>query len=206
MDVSFLGSSYDLRAVYPTAIDEDWYYALGRAFARRFAPARAAVGWDARVSSPSLSSAYMRGLSDEGVEVVSLGLVATDMCHWSSVHYPDIDLAAMVTASHNPGKYNGLKACLKGGVPVNLKDHGPALRELMASLPETDATMKRGSIEHRDILPAWVEHAVAFAAGEHALRPLRIVADAGSGVAGVFLPAVAARLGLSLDPLYFESD
>jgi phosphomannomutase len=205
MDVSFIGSSYDVRAVYPTDIDEDWFRAFGRAVARHFAASRVSVGWDARVSSPSLSAALIDGLLSQGADVVSLGLVATDMCHWSSVRYSDVDLAIMVTASHNPGRYNGVKICRQGGVPVNHKEHAAELKGLMLSLPE-GTSASRGTLESRDILADWIEHAASFAQGNTPLRPLRIVADAGNGVAGVFLPAIAEHLGLDVEPMYFEPD
>ncbi len=105
----------------------------------------------------------MRGFAAEGVNVVSLGLVSTDMCHWSSVRFDDIDLAVMVTASHNPGRYNGVKVCEKGGVPFNFKTHSPAIRSIMSDLPELLGGQS-GTIEFRSILEDWIGHVSAFAA------------------------------------------
>lgn len=204
MNFGIIGSSYDIRGIYGTDINEDFYFRFARAFSVRFDPKTVAVGRDSRLSSPTLTEALIRGFTRSGVHVVDLGICSTDMVSFAAGAYQEIDAAIMVTASHNPKEYNGLKTCMSGAVPVNMKSEGPAIRNLMETndFPEISTEGKR---EERNIVDDWVKHVVSFVSPS-AIKPITVVADAGNGVAGCFMKELSKALGIRLVPMYFEFD
>src|SRR5437763_7937442 len=109
--------AYDVRGMYPGEIDEDGAYAIGRAYVQQFEPRRVAVGRDMRLSSPGIGAAVVAGASDEGAEVLDLGLVGTEMVYFA-VGSLGLDGGVMVTASHNPKEYTGMKIVRRGALPV----------------------------------------------------------------------------------------
>ena len=109
--------AYDIRGIYPVELDEDGAYAIGRAYVQQFEPRRIAVGRDMRLSSPEIAAAVMRGAADEGAEVLDLGLVGTEMVYFA-VGELELDGGVMVTASHNPKEYTGMKIVRRGALPV----------------------------------------------------------------------------------------
>jgi phosphomannomutase len=203
MDLSLLSKSYDLRGIAGSELTETDYRNLGKAFARIVEGETFALGRDARVSSPAFSRAFAEGVSSQGKNVADVGVCSTDMLQFSTVRYPEIDAGFMITASHNPKEYNGLKSCLKDAVPVNLKEWAPRVMEAIGK-PLPDAPVP-GSIFDFDIVADWAEHVASFAGGAD-FSGLKVVADAGNGTAGVFMQAVADRLGFELVPFFFEPD
>lgn len=129
MNSSIIGSSYDIRGIYPTELDEDMAYRFGNTLVRVFGFQKTAVGYDARLSGPSLRDALIRGITDAGASVVDIGLCSTDMCGFTTVRYSDIDFSIMITASHNPKEYNGFKITKNHAEPVNIKSFGAEIRE-----------------------------------------------------------------------------
>ncbi len=109
--------AYDVRGLYPGELDEEGAYAIGRAYVEQFEPRRIAVGRDMRVSSPSMAEAVMRGAADGGADVLDLGLVGTEMVYFA-VGELGLDGGSMVTASHNPKQYTGMKIVRRGALPV----------------------------------------------------------------------------------------
>ena len=109
--------AYDVRGIYPEELDEEGAYAIGRAYVQQFEPRRIAVGRDMRLSSPQMAAAVMRGAADEGAEVLDLGLVGTEMVYFA-VGELELDGGIMVTASHNPKEYTGMKIVRRGALPV----------------------------------------------------------------------------------------
>ncbi len=110
MDYSILSRSYDLRGIYGVDIDDDFFYRLGYAFAQVTQNKRIALGYDARLSAIALKSAFTRGANHAGATIIDLGLVSSDMLSFATCHYADIDAGVMITASHNPKDYNGMKS------------------------------------------------------------------------------------------------
>lgn len=194
--------AYDIRGIYPEQIDEDISYRLGKAFVAFLGEERILVGRDMRLSSPSLSRAFIEGARDQGADVVDIGLCSTDMLYFAS---GDLDLpGAMFTASHNPKEYNGLKLCQRKAGPIS-EDTGIAeIRDLVlkGNLPPAS---RRGSLEEREMLPRYIDHVLSFI-DLSVLRPLKVVADAGNGMAGLILPALFERLPCRLVPHCFELD
>ena len=201
-DLSRIFKAYDVRGVYPDELDEDVARRVGAAFAEWASAPKLLLGWDCRLSSPALAEAFTDGATSRGVGVVQLGLVATDMLYFAagSLQMP----GAVITASHNPPQYNGLKLCLAGAAPVGEES---GLREVQALAERDDypTEERRGAVERRDVLEDYVEHALSFVDPEE-IAPLTIVADTANGMGGLVVPAVLDRLPVKLHLLYGELD
>ncbi|HEX7112700.1 MAG TPA: phosphomannomutase [Mizugakiibacter sp.] len=185
--------AYDLRGRVPGELDEGLAYRLGRAYARRFRPARVAVGRDARLSGPALQHALAHGLVQGGAEVLDLGLCGTEEVYFAAFQ-PGVDGGIMVTASHNPPDWNGMKLVRAGAVPIS-GDSG--LRELQAEVEAADAAAPRGParMTPTSFRDAYVRHLLGYVDAA-ALRPLKVLTDAGDGCAGLVVDALAAHLPL----------
>src|SRR5437764_2673814 len=194
--------AYDVRGLYPAELDEAGAEAIGRAYVEQFEPRRIAVGRDMRLSSPSIAQAFIRGASAAGADVLDLRLVGTEMVYFA-VGSLGLEGGAMVTASHNPKQYTGLKLVRRGALPVGGDSGLLDLRDLIDSgnWHVTD----RGEVQGVDIWPAFVERVLSFVdLGE--LKPLRVVIDAANGMAGTMLPPVLERLPVETVRCYFEPD
>ena len=194
--------SYDIRGIVPDELDETVAEAVGAAFARLTGAPSVAVMHDMRTSSPLLAEAFARGAAAQGADVVAGGLGSTDMLYYASgsLGIP----GAMITASHNPPKYNGIKLCRSGARPVG-EDTG--LAELREDA-ERGVPARRGpagTIAGRDLLPGYASFLKSLV-DLSGIRPLKVVADAGNGMAGHTVPEVLAGLPVTLVPLYFELD
>lgn len=143
--------AYDIRGVYPGELNEDGAYSIGRALVMHTGAKKVAVGMDMRESSPSIKNAVMKGITDQGADVIDIGLATTPMAYFASWNLP-VDAAVMVTASHNPAQYNGMKFCLSGAVPIGEGNGMEEIRDLAIAgeFPEafekgevaTDETLK----------------------------------------------------------------
>lgn len=202
MDFSILSKSYDFRGVFGRDFSTEDYVTLGFAFASVVPGTKFAIGYDARLSSVELGNAFRKGIALAGKTAVDLGLVSSDMLQYSTVCYDDVDAGFMITASHNPKEYNGLKSCLKNAEPINLKEWVPKIEAFAKANPLPETAM--GSMETRDVSDLWTEHVASFARGS--FEGLKIVADAGNGAAGAFLPKLAKRLGFEMVGLFLEPD
>jgi phosphomannomutase len=206
-DLSTIVKAYDVRGVVGEQLDADVARRLGSAFARLVADPDGApavvVGRDMRDSSPELAAAFADGVTDQGIDVLDIGLASTDLLYYASgsLELPGV----MVTASHNPARYNGFKLCRAGAVPIG-EDGG--LREIKASaergLP-VDAGTGKGSVTARYLLPDYADY-LRKLVDVSAIRPLKVVVDAGNGMAGYTVPEVFGPLPVTLVPLYFELD
>lgn len=194
--------AYDVRGVVPDDLDADIARRIGSAYARWSGAPAIAIGRDCRISSPELAEALARGITAAGTDVVDVGLASTDLLYFAS-GYLDVP-GIMLTASHNPKMWNGMKFCRAGAAPVG-QDTG--LREIaeMTDAAEPPPLERRGNVEARDLLGPYVEHVLSFIDAA-ALRPLKVVADTANGMGGLVLPAVAARLPIELIHLYPELD
>ena len=194
--------SYDIRGIVPDELDETVAEAVGAAFARLTGAPSVAVMHDMRTSSPLLAEAFARGAAAQGADVVAGGLGSTDMLYYASgsLGIP----GAMITASHNPPKYNGIKLCRSGARPVG-EDTG--LAELREDA-ERGVPARRGpagTITGRDLLPGYASFLKSLV-DVSGIRPLKVAVDAGNGMAGHTVPEVLAGLPVTLVPLYFELD
>jgi phosphomannomutase len=196
--------AYDVRGVYPDEIDEDLARAVGRAFVSLTGARSVAIGHDMRPSSTPMAAALSEGATSQGADVIQVGLCSTDMLYFVSGALAVAGI--MLTASHNPARYNGFKLCRPGAVPVG-QDSGLADIERMVAAGEPAGNVDRpGTVVRReDLLQRYAEHVRGFV-DQRALRPLKVVADAGNGMAGYVLPAVFEGLPFRLEPMYFELD
>ncbi|MGH2769835.1 MAG: phosphomannomutase/phosphoglucomutase [Actinomycetota bacterium] len=201
MDLRPIFKAYDVRGVYPDEINEDASREIGAAFASFGRSSRVIVGRDVRLSSGPLAEAFTAGVLSQGMGVIDVGEVSTDALYFASGHLrlP----AAMFTASHNPGNYNGIKMCLAGAAPVGRETGLEEIRGLAeAGLPGAPGP---GRVEVQDILGKFVDHVLGFVAPDRMGR-LTVVVDAANGMAGKVVSPVFARLPLRLVPLYFDPD
>ena len=202
VDLDAIFKAYDVRGLVPEELDEEGARRIGAAFARFAGAGEIAVGRDCRLSSRGLASALIAGVVSQGVTVRDLGLVTTDMAYFAS---GKLDIpGAMVTASHNPKGYNGIKFCLAGAAPVG-QDTGLGEIKAWAARGLDPAVTPEGAVVATDILDRYTEHVTTLVKPE-ALRPLRVAVDGGNGVAGVAIPSVFARLPAELVGLYLEPD
>jgi phosphomannomutase len=201
-DLDRVFKAYDVRGVVPDDLDADLARSIGAAFADWTGLPSILLGRDSRISSPELAGAISDGARSRGADIVDLGLASTDLVYFAS---GSLDLPAiMITASHNPKEYNGLKFCLPGARPVG-EDSG--LRDVRALVERGDdgSGPPVGRLEHRDLLEAYVEHVLSFVDVE-AMRPLTVAVDTANGMGGLVVPAVMARLPVTLHHLYAELD
>jgi phosphomannomutase len=198
--------AYDIRGTVPDQLDAGLVRALGAAFAELTGGQAVVVGHDMRPSSPELVAAFTEGITSRGADVVAIGLASTDQLYFASgsLGLP----GAMFTASHNPAQFNGIKLCRAGAVPVGQDSGLTELRDRAAVLAETDQpapATTRGAVRSEDLLKAYADHLRSLVDLRGARR-LRVVVDAGNGMAGHTTPAVFDELPFDLVPMYFELD
>ncbi len=197
--------AYDVRGVVPEQFDGSLAYAIGGAFARFAAPGGGTVlvARDMRPSGVELTRAFTEGVTDQGLDVIDLGLASTDLLYFAS---GKLDApGAMFTASHNPAQYNGIKFCLAGAKPVG-QDSGLAEIKAMAGEGVARAEgVAGGSVRSLDLLSDFGDHVLSFV-DVGALRPLKVIADTANGMGGHVVPGVFAQLPFDLEILYGELD
>src|SRR6478735_7748099 len=207
LDPANLGAifkAYDVRGLVPEQLDEELATAVGRAFVEVIGCDVVVVGHDMRPSSPGMAGAFADGAAEAGADVILVGLASTDQLYFASGHlgHP----GAMFTASHNPARYNGIKMCRAHAQPIGMDTGLAEIRDAVASGPRR-AAARPGTIESHDVLEAYAAHLLSLAPVRG--RRLKVVVDAGNGMAGYTAPAVFGRLGadrVELVPMYFELD
>jgi len=194
--------AYDIRGIVPDELDEADAEVIGAAFARLIGAPSIAVMHDMRTSSPLLAEAFGRGAAAQGADVVAGGLGSTDMLYYASgsLGMP----GAMITASHNPPKYNGIKLCRAGAKPVGA-DTGLTELRAIAEQGVPPQHGPAGTVITRDLLPDYASYLKSLV-DVSGIRPLTVAVDAGNGMAGHTVPEVLAGLPVTLIPLYFELD
>ena len=202
--------AYDIRGLHGTEMDESTAEAVGRAFARVLArlrgkptaELRVGLGRDMRLTAPAMAAALREGLVAEGARVVDAGMIATEMLY-HLVGSRELDGGAMVTASHNPKAYTGVKLVREGALPLSGDAGiGDVRAEIEAGLGPAPGG---GAVEEVDIWDEYRAHALSFIDPDK-VKPLKVVVDGGNGMAGPMVGPILRRLGLELDELYFEPD
>jgi phosphomannomutase len=199
--------AYDVRGIVPDQLDEELARRTGAAFVSVTRAATVVVGHDMRPSSPALAAAFAEGAAGAGADVVMIGLASTDQLYFASgeLGHP----GAMFTASHNPAAYNGIKLCRAGAQPVGAATGLDEIRDVVSG-PEQPSERIPGTISELDVLDAYAAHLLSLAPVTG--RRLKVVVDAGNGMAGLTAPVVFERMGLTPDqgvelvPMYFELD
>ncbi|MFE7467850.1 phosphomannomutase/phosphoglucomutase [Streptomyces sp. NPDC057499] len=205
-DLSQIVKAYDVRGVVPDQWDEALAEQFGAAFVEVLGADAIVIGHDMRPSSPGLSGAFARGAAARGADVTLIGLCSTDQLYFASgsLGLP----GAMFTASHNPARYNGIKLCGAGAAPIGQDTGLLEIRDLVekwsgAGAPSPAAVP--GTVTERDTLADYAAHLLSLV-DLTAIRPLKVVVDAGNGMGGHTVPTVFAGLPLELVPMYFELD
>ncbi len=200
-DLASIVKAYDIRGVVPDQLDESVAEAIGAAFAKLTGAATILTVHDMRASSGPLADAFGRGAAAQGANVLAAGLGSTDMLYYGS---GDLGIpGAMVTASHNPPQYNGIKLCRAGAKPVGIETGLKDIKDLAErTLPPAPVP---GSITAVDLLPGYAEY-LRKLVDISSIRPLTVAVDAGNGMAGYTVPKVFEGLPITLIPLYFELD
>jgi phosphomannomutase len=198
--------AYDIRGLVDVEIDADFAFATGVAFARFLQierePGTIVIGEDMRPSSPLLADAFSAGATSLGMDVIRIGLASTDMLYFASgkLGLP----GAMFTASHNPAEYNGIKLCLSDARPIG-KESGLVTIENFVREGSPIVLRNVGVEKERNMLEEYVDHLLTLVDIKD-IRPLKIIVDAGNGMAGHTAPAIFARLNCEVIPMYFELD
>src|SRR6266516_1705960 len=195
--------AYDVRGIYGQDLNDDIAYRIGRAAAQYLNVLEIAVGRDMRLSSPQLAAALIRGITDQGANAIDLGMTTTDELYFAVGKF-DYHAGVMITASHNPGKYNGMKFCRAQAFPVSLESGLADIRDLAINGNYAEPAHK-GQVIQRDVLNDYVQHALSFI-DVSKIRPLKVVIDGGNGMAGMMMPRVFTYLPCELVPLYFDLD
>jgi phosphomannomutase len=194
--------AYDIRGIYPTDLNEQVAYLVGRAFVTFLKVDRVLVGHDMRISGPALLAEVTRGLTDQGADVVDIGMVSTDQYYYacSTLGLPGI----MVTASHNPKAYNGFKMVKKMPYLLSGDEGIQDLRRLVESEDFPEAT-QRGRVIHEDLKEGFVQKVLSIIDAK-AIKPLKVVVDTGNGMVGPILQEVYQHLPVQLVGLYLNPD
>lgn len=208
MDYSIF-KAYDVRGIYPSQFNEVDAKLIGNAFARFAKSKKIIVGRDMRISSDKIFKTITQGINDFGVDVIDIGLVSTDTVYYASgkLNFPGI----MITASHNPGKYNGFKFCLEKASPVSKETGLERIKNLTKKLknkiPPIPPLLKgeQGKIFKKNVLQDYKKFALSFI-NKKQIKQLKIVVDAGNGMAGKIVPIFFNNLGIKTIPLFFKLD
>jgi phosphomannomutase / phosphoglucomutase len=192
--------AYDIRGIVGKTLTAEIVEAIGQAIgseAKQRGQTAICIGRDGRVSGPELAAALARGIQKAGIDVIDLGMVATPMAYFAAYEL-ETNSAVMVTGSHNPPDYNGLKMVL-GGETLS----GEAIEQLRVRLEHTKLTTGQGSYKTHDIAPAYLNR---IASDIKLTRPMNIIVDCGNGVPGAFAPELYRRLGCTVEEMYCEVD
>ncbi len=194
--------AYDVRGVYPSEINEDIIYKIGRAYVIKFKPKKITIGRDMRLSSPKLFEALVKGVTDQGCNVVDVGLVTTPMMYFSVWNYK-YEGGLMVSASHNPPQYNGVKMVSRGGLPVSGETGIYEIGEMIKTLNQPLAK-KKGTVETLDIMKDYIEHSLKYSTTK--LKRFKIIIDTANAMGGPVSAEFFKHIECELTHLFPELD
>jgi phosphomannomutase len=211
MDESIF-KAYDVRGIHPDQMDEELAYRLGRGFARVLSDLqevpveelRVALGRDMRLSAPAMAAAYARGISDEGADVLDIGMVGTEMVYWT-VGSRELDGGLMCTASHNPAAYTGAKLVKRGAIALSGDSGIGELREIVTTGEPGPASATPGEIATEDVASEFRAAALGYI-DARSIKPLKVVLDGGNGMAGPMVGPLLDSFPIEQVPTYWEPD
>jgi len=195
--------AYDIRGVYPKEINEELAYRIGRAFVSFLKPKTVVIGRDVRLSSDSLFKALAKGITEQGADVIDIGLASTPMMYFANANY-GYDAGIMITASHNPKEYNGFKMVTKGALPLSGDSGIMDIKELVEKNDFEDSG-NGGEISEKEIKQDYIKHILSFAKKDK-MKSFKIVVDAGNGMSALDAPKILKEIGCDDTELYFELD
>ena len=195
---------YDLRGVYPDTLNEKMAYPIGRAFVKVMKASKVVVGTDIRLSGPSLKEALIKGLTEAGCDVVDIGQCGTEMIYFATFHM-ETDGGIMVTASHNPKAYNGMKFVGKGAAPISRQGGLNEIEQLMLSEEPVAITAKPGKIVFYNTMEEYIQHLLSYV-DTSVLKPMKLVCNAGNGAAGPVLDKLCQLLPFDIVKINNQPD
>ena len=205
MELSRKGfGAYDVRGIYPDEVNEELAYRVGKAFVQLLGAKRVAVGHDIRLSGPSITEALTRGLTESGCDVVDIGQCGTEMIYFATFHL-GLDGGIMVTASHNPKNYNGMKLVREKAIPISSDTGLKDIENLAIEGNFKPYDGPKGKIEKHDVTDEYVEHLLTYIDAK-ALKPMTVVVNAGNGAAGPIIDKLEKKLPVKLVKVYNEPD
>ncbi len=196
--------AYDVRAIYPTEINEDAAFKIGRAFIAYLNATRIAFSRDMRVSSPSLAAAFIDGATTQGADVVDFGMTGTDMLYFCVVR-GKFEGGAMITASHNPKQYNGVKMVRREAFPLSGDAGIGEIRDMVTTDTIPEPTRPKGKVTTENVIDEYIKTVMSFIDVE-SIKPFNVVLDAGSGMAGLVAPLLFDKLPCKTTRLCFTID
>ena len=196
--------AYDIRGVYPRTINEEITYRIGRFFPGLFAAHKVVVGNDIRLSGPELKAALIKGLQESGCDVIDIGQCGTEMIYFATAHLK-LDGGVMITASHNPKEYNGMKFVRQEARPISGDTGLRELQRLVADGNLPVAAAVSGKVEQMDIAEEYVKHILSYV-DVSGLKPLKVVVNAGNGAAGPILDVMEKYLPFELIKVHNQPD
>ena len=195
--------AYDVRGRIPDQLNEDIAYRIGRAFAEVIQPGTVVVGHDIRLTSEQIKGALAEGLRDGGVDVYDIGQCGTEEVYFATSH-AKVGGGIVVTASHNPKDYNGMKFVRAGSQPIS-GDTGLFDIKALAQRNDFPAPLARGSLKPLDTGPAYIEHLLTYV-DVGAFKPLKLVVNAGNGGAGAVVDRIESALPFHFIKVHHEAD
>lgn len=196
--------AYDIRGKVPSELNSELAYKIGRAYSKLVNAKKIVVGYDIRKSSMEISKALINGFTDSGTNVIDIGLCGTEMIYFSTPYF-DADGGIMITASHNPPEYNGMKFVKKGSVPVGY-DSGLNEVEKMISNNDLDEVSKtKGSVIKKDVMNSFIENLSKFY-DPNKIDPIKVVVNAGNGCAGLALDTLEPKLPIKMIKIFNNPD
>jgi len=200
---SAIFKAYDVRGVYPDQLDEAMSHRIGEAYAAVRQPKKVAVGQDVRSSGAGLKKELISALVAAGVDVVDIGIITTDQLYFAVGNYK-LDGGVSVTASHNPGEYNGFKFADTDGAPMLTEDLG-AMRDWAASGNKVVPSATKGNVSELNLIDDYVAHVLSYIDAKQ-IKPLRLVVNANFGAVGRGVDKIASHLGLELERLNWQEN
>ncbi len=194
---------YDVRGTYPNQINGEFAKAIAHALVRKFSPKTIAICRDMRLSGQEIRDGLVEVFTSLGIDVFDAGLVGTEMQYYIA-GTKDYDLVLMISASHNPPEYNGMKVVKKGPIAVTSDSGLYEVRDLIAEGP-LPAADKKGTVTMIDVMDEWKQK-VQSLVDISTIKPLKVVIDAGNGMAGKLAPKAFEGVPVSITPLFWELD
>jgi phosphomannomutase len=196
--------AYDIRGLYPSEVNEEAARLIGRGFVSYLGAKRIAVARDMRLSSPSIAAAFIDGVCAQGADVVDYGMMGTDMMYFA-VARDRHDGGAMITASHNPKEYNGIKMVRREAFPLSGEAGISDIRNMITENALPPEAPVRGGVSTMDVIDDYLHHVMSFI-DPSVIQEFNVVLDGGCGIAGMVAPRLFARLPCRITPLCFDVD
>lgn len=196
--------AYDIRGKVPSELNSELAYKIGRTYSKLVNAKKVVVGYDIRKSSTEISKALINGFIDSGTNVIDIGLCGTEMIYFSTPYF-DADGGIMITASHNPPEYNGMKFVKKGSVPVGYDSGLNEVEKMISNNDLGEVSKTKGSVIKKDVMNNFIENLLKFY-DPNKIDPIKVVVNAGNGCAGLALDTLEPKLPIKMIKIFNNPD